>query len=111
MVDAYDEDPLCGFVVSAGLVRDMLEGIAYIQKKENICAMKKDLPVFFIAGTEDPVGGYGAGVETCVKTFRDAGMTYVALKLYPGSRHDILNELDKLMVWADVTNWIDSAVD
>lgn len=111
IVEAYDADPLCGFPPTAGLVRDMMEGFRYIQDPRHLARMRKDLPVFFIAGKEDPVGAYGAGVETCVKAFREAGMTRVACKLYADDRHDILNELDKLMVWSDVTNWIDSAVD
>lgn len=111
IVEAYDEDPLCGFPPSAGLVRDMMEGFRYIQDPAHLARMRKDLPVFFISGWEDPVGGYGSGVESCVKAFRDAGMTQVACKLYADDRHDVLNELDKLMVWSDVTNWIDSAVD
>lgn len=111
IVEAYDDDPLCGFPPSAGLVRDMMEGFRYIQDPARLGNMRKDLPVFFIAGCEDPVGGYGSGVEACVKAFREAGMTRVACKLYPDDRHDVLNELDKLMVWSDVTNWIDSAVD
>lgn len=111
VVEAYDADPLCGFPPSAGLVRDMMEGFRYIQDPARLGAMRKDLPVFFIAGQEDPVGGYGTGVETCVNAFRDAGMTQVACRIYPDDRHDVLNELDKLMVWSDVTNWIDSVVD
>ena len=111
VVEAYDNDPLCGFPPTAGLVRDMMEGFRYIQDPDNISRMKKDLPVFFIAGLEDPVGGYGNGVEVCVHAFRRAGMTAVACKLYPEDRHDILNELDKNVVWMDVPNWIASAVD
>ena len=111
IVEAYDRDPLCGFPPTAGLVRDMMEGFRYIQDVRHLDRMRKDLPVLFIAGREDPVGAYGVGVETCVKAFRDAGMTKVACKLYPDDRHDVLNELDKLTVWSDVTNWIDSAVD
>ena len=111
IVEAYDNDPLCGFPPTAGLVRDMMEGFRYNQDPDHIGRMRKDLPVFFIAGTEDPVGAYGSGVETCVKAFREAGMTKVACKLYPEDRHDVLNELDKAVVWSDVTNWIESAVD
>ena len=50
IVDAYIAHPLCGFTASAGLLRDMMQGIYYIQRKENLARMKKDLPVFFIAG-------------------------------------------------------------
>ena len=111
VVENYDNDPLCGFPPSAGLVRDMMEGFRYIQDPEHLCRMRKDLPVFFIAGQEDPVGDYGKGVEACVQAFRSAGMTRVACTLYPQDRQDVLNELDRETVLADVTCWIESAVD
>lgn len=107
-VDFYNDDPLCGFVPTAGLVRDMMQGITYIQKPDSLNAMRKDLPVLFIAGSDDPVGSYGDGVELCAQAFRDAGMERVAMKLYPECRHVIHQELNKLEVFADLTNWISS---
>lgn len=110
VVAAYDEDPLCGFVATAGLYRDMLEGIAFNQAQANLAAMEKTLPVLFLAGSRDPVGNYGKGVEACAAAFRDAGMERVTVKLYPEDRHDVLNELDKLTVWTDLTNWMENEV-
>jgi len=106
IVDAYIDHPLCGFIPSGGLLRDMMTGIYYIEQKENLANMRKDLPVFFIAGVEDPVGSYGKGVQQAADAFRKAGMTDVQLKLYPQCRHEILNELNKEEVFADVTAWI-----
>ena len=63
VVDAYIADPMCGFVASAGLLRDMMTGIAYIERPDSLVAMNKELPVFFIAGGDDPVGAYGKGVH------------------------------------------------
>lgn len=111
VVENYDADPMCGFPPTAGLARDMLKGIHYIQQPEHLARMRKDLPVFFIAGDQDPVGNYGAGVMRCAKEFRTVGMTQVALKLYPGCRHDVLNELDCAQIRADVAEWIDSVTD
>jgi len=106
IVDAYVEDPLCGFVPSAGLVRDMMTGLQYIQDPKNLEAMKKDLPVYFIAGGDDPVGGYGTGVQKCAEEFRKNGMTCVDVKLYPLCRHEIHNEINREEVYSDVANWI-----
>lgn len=111
IVDAYIADPMCGFVPSCGLLRDMMKGICYIQQPKNLAAMKKNLPVFFIAGREDPVGPYGKGVEQAAKAFRKAGMINVALKLYPGCRHEILNELNKEEVYADITKWLGQVIE
>ncbi len=110
IVDAYIEDPMCGFVASGGLLRDMMKGIYYVQQSGNLKNMKKDLPVFFIAGQEDPVGPYGKGVAQAAKAFRKAGMINVALKLYPECRHEILNELNKDQVYSDITKWISQVI-
>lgn len=109
-VDAYNADPLCGFVPTAGLVRDMLEGVKYIQDPKNLARMKKDLPVLFIAGGEDPVGAYGRGVEQAAAEFTKAGMLRVARRIYPGGRHEILNETNKEEIYTDTANWIKSVL-
>ena len=106
IVDDYIAHPLCGFTASCGLLREMLKGIHYIQQKNNLAAMNKDLPVFFIAGGDDPVGPYGKGVQKCADTFVSVGMTDVKPKIYPLCRHEILNEINKEEVYEDVLRWI-----
>lgn len=110
IVDAYVADPLCGFVPSAGLVRSMMEGLQYIQNPRNLDAMDKNLPVFFIAGGDDPVGGYGAGVEQAAEQFRKHGMEHVDVKIYPLCRHEIHNEINKQEVYNDVASWIEKHI-
>lgn len=105
-VDAYIADPLCGFTASAGLLRDMLTGIAYIERPESLAAMRKDLPVFFISGGDDPVGNYGKGVQQAAAAFRKAGMTNVSVRIYPLCRHEILNEINKQEIYEDVAQWL-----
>lgn len=110
IVDAYVAHPLCGFTPSSGLFRDMMTGIHYIQQPGNLAAMKKDLPVFFIAGAEDPVGSFGKGVAQACAAFKKAGMRDVSIKLYPQCRHEILNELNKEEVYTDCLTWLESKI-
>ena len=110
IVDAYMADPLCGFIPSCGLLRDMMKGIYYVQKSENLANMKKDLPVFFIAGGDDPVGSYGKGVHQAAAAFRKAGMTDVRERVYPLCRHEILNEINKEEVFEDILQWIENVI-
>ena len=105
-VAKYAADPLCGFVASGGLLRDMMAGIAYIQKNSTLAAMNKELPVLFTAGEEDPVGNYGKGVWKAAEEFRKAGMKNVSVKLYPGCRHEILNELNREEIFRELGQWI-----
>ena len=64
------------------------------------------LPIFFIAGGDDPVGSYGKGVLKTEAEFRKAGMVNVTCKLYPGGRHEILNEINRQEVYEDVAKWL-----
>ena len=105
-VDAYIADPLCGFTASAGLLRDMMQGILYIQQQKNLRKMRKDLPVLFIAGGDDPVGDYGSGVRKTAEVFENVGMTDISVRVYPLCRHEILNEINKEEIYMDVTKWL-----
>ena len=104
-VDTYMKDPLCGFIPSAGLIRDMLTGIGYIQKQENLSKMEKSLPVLFVAGGDDPVGDFGNGVRKAADVFRGVGMEDVSVRIYPLCRHEILNEMNKAEVYEDIFAW------
>lgn len=107
-VDAYIEDPLCGFTATAGLLRDMMGGMLYLQKNENLKKMNKQLPVHFIAGGHDPVGEYGKGVLKAAEMFRKMGMEKVSHRIYPLCRHEILNEINKKEIFEDVAQWLNS---
>lgn len=110
VVDAYVADPLCGFAPTPALANAMMNGLIYIQKAENLNRMKKDLPVHFIAGSEDPVGDYGKGVRKAAEVFIRSGMKQVSVRLYPGCRHEIHNELNKDEVYGEVAQWMDSII-
>lgn len=105
-VDAYIADPLCGFTVTAGLVRDMMTGLRYIQEPEHLNKMRKDLPVLFISGSDDPVGSYGDGVTKAWKEFAKAGMVNCDIRLYPLCRHELLNEINKTEVYDYILHWL-----
>lgn len=106
-VDAYLADPKCGFTVSCGLLRDMLGGISMLQKKENLAKMRRELPVLFVAGGDDPVGSYGSGVRQAATAFEKVGMTRVECRLFPLCRHEILNEINRKEIYRFVSDWLD----
>lgn len=109
-VDMYIADPLCGFVGKIGLYRDMMQGIKFITDKKNIAQMNKEKPVYFMSGDGDPVGDYGKGVERAYKAFCDAGLHDVFMRLYPGGRHEMLNETNKEQVYQDILNWLNEKI-
>ncbi|MCD7845958.1 MAG: alpha/beta hydrolase [Oscillospiraceae bacterium] len=110
VVRRYDADPKCSFTPTAGLMRDMMTGLDIICRSSHMVKMDKEMPVLFIAGDADPVGNYGKGVQKTAERFRQAGMADVSVNLYPGARHEVLNELNKEEVWDDVLGWLEDVL-
>jgi alpha-beta hydrolase superfamily lysophospholipase len=107
VVDAYVADPLCRFVPTVGLYRDMMEGLQFISDTANLSKMDPQIPVFFFSGDQDPVGDMGAGVRRVFESFRAAGVKDLSFKLYPDGRHEMLNELCRDGVYRDVLDWLE----
>ena len=108
VVDARLVDPFCNFKTTAGLNHAMMGGLQYIANKTNLSKMDKDTPIYFFAGDNDPVGAMGKGVQKVAGWFRESGIKDVTVKLYPGGRHEMLNEINKEEVFADTLSWIES---
>ena len=105
-VDSYIADPLCGGNPSIGLFREMLGGMSFIAKPENLAKMDLSTPILFISGAMDPVGDCSKGVERAYASFQKAGVKDVSLKLYPELRHEILCEVSCETVFEDVYQWL-----
>ncbi|MBN1470229.1 MAG: lysophospholipase [Syntrophaceae bacterium] len=105
-VDKYINDPWCGAVFTAGFFCDMLRGIGYINRKENITRIPKNLPVYIFSGAKDPVGGNTKGVKQVYNALKNAGIGDVTLKFYEDGRHEMLNEINREEVFRDVIGWL-----
>ena len=110
LVDKYLADPLCNFRTTAGMNHAMMVGLQYIADKKNLAKMDPDTPVALFSGDADPVGGMGKGVKTVHGFFREAGCKDLTMKLYPGARHEILNEINREEAYADILGWLDARV-
>lgn len=107
VVAAYDADPLCGFDATVGLARDLLTGVEMNEQPENLDKMNKQLPLLFVSGSKDPVGGMAKGVLRCIDAFKRSGMKDITIKLYPEGRHEMLNERNKAEVYQDILDWLE----
>lgn len=109
IVSKYDRDPLCNFQFTADGFLNLfrLMGDAYGLKgwsRDN-----PSLPVLFISGDQDPCLVSRKKFMKAVRSMRLAGYCDVSFVLYPGMRHEILNENGKEKVWADVLSFSVSA--
>ena len=110
MVDAYIAEPRCQFVFTLNGYHEMFKGLAFIAQKTNLKKMPKQLPVLFISGGDDPVGGKGQGVQKVYDMFVLAGMENMDIIFYEGGRHEILNEINRKEVYDDLYDWLNKEI-
>ena len=48
----------------------------------------------------------GEGVKKTADSFRRAGVRSVTVRLYPGGRHEMLNETNREEVISDLLSWL-----
>ncbi|MDR1106202.1 MAG: lysophospholipase [Treponema sp.] len=105
-VDAYVQDPACGGLCSAGFYRDMVNGLYRIHAGAAMERIDRDLPVYVFSGSADPAGGMGASPTGLVNAYRFMGMKDLEFVLYPGARHETLNETNREEVAENLLDWI-----
>ena len=111
IVEWYRNEPWCTFHFSPNAYYNMFLGM---QKAHDIERMKKlpeGLPILFCAGAEDPVGNWGEGVRKAFMVYTENTPCEVSIKLYDGDRHEILNELDKEKVYADMLEFLEGCLE
>ncbi len=106
-VDKYSSNPYCGFVPTAQFYYDFFTALTNLYHKKNLMSVPKNLPLFFIAGSEDPVGNFAKGVTWVIKNYQKAGCNNLQSKFYPNARHELLNETNRDEATQDILSWLD----
>ncbi|MBE5807121.1 MAG: alpha/beta hydrolase [Clostridiales bacterium] len=89
-VAAYEADPLCGFPFTINGYRALLNLMRAAYDTHN--TVRRNLPVHFMSGEDDPCAPDRAGFDAAVKNMETRGSAFVTSKMYPGLRHEIFNE-------------------
>ncbi len=106
-VTAYNEDPLCGFDLALDGYEVYLNLMREACQKNGWKTEKPDLPIFFVGGADDPYIGGPAPFHQTLRSMRSLGYRNVKGRLYPGLRHEVLNEEEKELVFNDLENYLE----
>ncbi len=105
-VDAYIDDPRCGFIATTQFYLDLFAGLGVIGRLDRLVdGARTDLPVYVFAGTDDPVGGT-KGITKLLEHYAAAGLSDVQHRLYDGGRHEMLNETNRDEVIGELLGWL-----
>ena len=106
-VDKYLADPMCGFGFTLNGYKHLMGVMGDCFDESGWKMANKDIPIFFIAGSNDPcIGGKDGWLDSQI-FLRKMGYTNVDGKLYEGYRHEILQEEIAEEVYKDVLDFIE----
>lgn len=109
-VDAFLADPRTGFPLTNQAWVDFIGGRLRVAQQGFADVEPKTMPILLIAGDKDPVGRAGKGVRMLAQQLAAAGMLDVTLTLYPGARHELVNETNRDLVHADLVAFLERTV-
>jgi alpha-beta hydrolase superfamily lysophospholipase len=108
-VDAYIADPLCGWDASVSMWRDIFDLIFHGADDHHLANVRTDLPIHLVGGDRDPATAGGKAVRDLDARLRRLGFPGVTLCIYPDTRHESLNEVNREMVMTDFVGWASGA--
>jgi alpha-beta hydrolase superfamily lysophospholipase len=70
--------------------------------------IRADLPLLIAGGSDDSLGGTKSLQRLGEAYRRRSGLQDVTVIVYPGARHEILNEINRAKVLDDLVGWLDA---
>jgi len=110
-VDKYIADPCCGF--DKVPIWSLLGGmdVPRMADPTALHGIRADLPVLLVSGSEDPLHRGRVGLDLLEKRWREAGVRRIYVRVYPGARHELTNEVNRDEVTRDVIAWLGEVLD
>ena len=106
MVKKYYADPRCTFTFTLNGYEGLLDAVRFSCKEENADKIPKTLPILLTSGGNDPVGDLEKGVRKVQQLYQKVGIQDLDCIIYEGARHEILNEVNRQQVFADLCAWL-----
>ena len=106
VVDRYISDPLCGQPLTTQSWLDFFAASSKLFTPVALKRLKSELPIYLVAGDQDPVGRFGRDIHALFKKLSNAGLCDVYTKIYVGGRHEMFNEINQNEVYLDLLKWI-----
>ena len=94
------------FPRSTSLWVQLLEALPKLTLPANIARIPKKLPIYVLAGGEDPVHEKTKNLRGLLAIYSKAGLSEVTYKAYPGARHEVFNETNRAEVIGEMTDWL-----
>jgi alpha-beta hydrolase superfamily lysophospholipase len=92
--------------IDAESLKDVFAGARRVADSAQLARIPSDLPLYVAVGSKDPVNAGLSVLWPLVDRYRAAGLDDVTVRVYEDGRHEILNEINRAEVIADLLQWL-----
>lgn len=107
-ISVYNDDELCGFIFTTNGFINLYKLLKTAFIKSLYKISNPELKIFIIAGSDDPVIQSHTHFNDLKDFLHDIGYSNISNKLYPGLRHELLNEKINQEVYDDILHFIEN---
>ena len=104
--NAFARNISCDFDFTANAMVALMSMMKETYSHDGWTMSNPGMPVYFISGSDDPCMRSEAAFHASAQLLADLGYSDVTSAIYPGMRHEVLNEKGKETVWNDVLEHI-----
>ncbi|MDO5688634.1 MAG: alpha/beta hydrolase [Tissierellia bacterium] len=102
----YEADPKCGFKYENQGTMTIFEADKQLHDFEDFLCQNPALPILSISGSDDPITGGSKGLQDSFQSLAKVGYQKIKSLVYPGMRHEVLNEVERERVYEDVFEFL-----
>lgn len=109
-VQKFIDDEYCGYMYTVSGLKALFMTVKEVSSNQWYENVPKDMPIFLVSGSMDPIGNYSKGVKEVYEKLKKTGHEHTSMNIYEDARHEILNEINRDEVTSDILNWLDKQV-
>ena len=107
VIDTYMKDEYCGNTATSEFLGEMARGIQRLNDMQTYQNTPKELGLLIISGEFDPLAGSKhKAMRNVYNRYVHAGIKDISVIIYPGARHEILNEPGRQKTYQDIAEFI-----
>lgn len=106
-LENYRNDPRCQFLYPVQSVLTIFLADRELNRIGRYRCQNPDLPILSVSGSEDPITGGAKGLARTVRSLNRIGYRNVTNTVYPGLKHEVLNEDNRKMVYRDILAFLE----
>ncbi|MUK90312.1 alpha/beta fold hydrolase [Ornithinibacillus sp. L9] len=105
-LERYRNDPLCQYDYQNSAMLTVFSADSNLHNYHKFKCRNPDLQILSVTGADDPITGGEKGLKESLDSLRKIGYQHISSIVYPGLKHEVLNEETNEIVYRDIVDFL-----